>query len=104
MGTEQRDRTGEVLAQRMSIGLSTIHGITAFPGQIGLQLKILSGSSLEFGGSYVLGNTGATTAFTWGNGYLVGGTEILSFNGTGSYYLAATGATVVALVLRRLGT
>ena len=86
----------------MVIGLSTIVGVTAIPFQSSVILKILSGNSLEIGGTFCRSN-GATAAFTWTKGYLLGTSEVLSFNCTGTFYLAATGATVTVHMLRGLG-
>ena len=91
-----------VVSEKIVVGLSSIVGVTVIPFQTKINIKIVSGNSLEVGGSYSL-LTGASTAFTWGSGYLLGATEILSFNSTGNFYLAATGATVTAHILRGRG-
>jgi hypothetical protein len=91
-----------LLPERIIVGPSAIVGVTAFVHQSFVNIKILSGGSLEIGGTYAL-SSGATTAFTWGNGYLLGATEILGFNATGNFFLAATGATVTVFVLRQQG-
>ena len=83
----------------MIVGLSTIVGVSFWPQQVGVIIKNFSGGSLEIGGTYVL-SAGATAAFTWGNGYIFGAGEALSLNHTGMMYLAATGATVTAMVVR----
>lgn len=93
------NQIGSFLAERIAVGLSTIVGVTAWPGQVSVLMKIVSGSSLEIGGTYCLDGSGATTAFTWGKGYLISTTEA-RYNMIGQFYLAATGATVVVEVLR----
>lgn len=96
------DDIANLVPERLVIGLSAIVGVTAQPFQSVVTIKILSGNSLEIGGSFAL-SAGASTAFTWGAGYLLGTSEVLSFNATGTFFLAATGATVTALVLRGAG-
>lgn len=96
------DDIGSVIPERLVVGLSSIVGVSAIPFQSAVVIKILAGSSLEIGGSYAL-SSGASTAFTWGAGYLLGTSEVLSFNATGTFYLAATGATVTASILRLRG-
>lgn len=96
------DDIGSVIAEKLYVGLSSIFGVTAIPFQSATVIKILSGNTLEIGGSYSMLN-GASTAFTWGSGYVMGASEVLAFNATGNFYLAATGATVTALVLRMRG-
>lgn len=81
---------GSLVGQRVIVGLSTITGVTLAAGQSAVQLKILSGSSLEIGGA----------SLTWGAGYLLGVNEVISLDMNGTFYLAATGATVVACVLK----
>jgi hypothetical protein len=91
-----------MLAQRVTVGLSSIVGITLASSQNAILIKKISGGSLEIGGTYSLSSTGATTPFTWGNGFLVGNSELISGNISGQFYLAATGATVTCNILRGL--
>lgn len=96
------DDIGQLVTEIMTLGLSTIVGITALPFQSAVQLKYLSGGSLEIGGTYSL-SAGASTAFTWGKGYLMGTSEVYSANSIGAIYMAATGATTIVHVIRALG-
>lgn len=76
----------------LTIGLSTIVGITVAPGQLAVSLRYATGGSLEIGGS----------GHTWGAGYLMASTEIKDFNCAGTFFLAARGATVTAYIMRGL--
>jgi len=90
MGREQDIHA--LRASRHDIGLSTITGVTVLPGQIGVVIKNFTGGSLEIGG----------TGLTWGEGYLMGAGEAVSIDSAGTFFLAATGATVTAMVLKGL--
>ena len=94
------DDVFQFLPQQLVIGLSQIFGVTIGAGQVSVSLKWFSGGTLEIGGTYVLSSTGVTTAFTWGTGYVLDTTESLSSNMSGNFYLAASGSTVVAMLLR----
>lgn len=74
----------------LTIGLSTIVGITVIPGQIAVSLKYGAGGSLEIGGA----------SLTWGAGYLFGTAEVKDFNSAATFYVAAKGATVTAYIMR----
>ena len=67
----------------------TVSGFTVGSGFMSVVIKYFSGGSLEIGGS----------TLAPGNGYLISGSEVLSFDLRGSFYLAATGATVTAYIL-----
>lgn len=75
---------------RLSIGLSQIVGVTVAPGQNASIVKYYSGGSLEIGGA----------SLTWGAGYLFNANEVISIQSSGTYYLAATGATVIAMIFK----
>lgn len=75
---------------RVSIGLSQIRGITIVPGQNACVVKYFSGGSLEIGGP----------SLTWGSGYMFSASEAISMQSSGTYYLAATGATVIAMIFK----
>ena len=94
-----RDEVSLFVSEKFTIGLSTIVGVTAIAGQNATVLKYTSGGSLEIGGAHSMVN-GATVAFSWGNGYLMGSSEILNVNMSGIFYLAATGATVICHLIR----
>lgn len=91
MGREQ-DVTG-IGSTRLTLGLSTVFGITNIPGLLTNTLKYFSGGSLEIGGSNL----------TWGGGYMLGTSEVFNFSTVGTFYLCATGATVVAMLARGVG-
>lgn len=69
---------------RLSVGLSTIIGISTLPYSNAVVIQQVSGSTLEIGGA----------SLTWGQGFIYPGTPI-SFNCAGSFYLAATGSTAI---------
>lgn len=78
--------------EKVVIGASQILGVTLLAGQKWGTLKYASGGSLEIGGP----------SLTFGQGYLVSASEALSFPMTNTFYLAASGATVVSFLLRGL--
>ena len=98
-----------LLPEILVLGLSQIYAIPPASNQSAAILKILSGGSLEIGGTYAMtggglsGGIGSTTAFTWTKGYLIGNSEVLNFNCIGKFYLAATGSTVTVSMIRELG-
>lgn len=93
----------QVVSERIVVGLSSIVGVSIIAYQSSVMLKILSGGgSLEIGGTYSL-SAGSSAAFTWGNGYLLGTSEIAEWNSTGMFFLAATGATITVALMRGLG-
>lgn len=75
---------------RVVVDLSQIVGVTISAYQNASIIKYYSGGSLEIGGA----------SLTWGQGYLFSGGEALSIQSSGTYYLVATGATVIAMVLK----
>lgn len=78
------------LGQRFAIGLSQIVGVTVTSGQCAAIYKYFSGGTLEIGGA----------TLTWGNGYVFSPGEAIAMDSAGTFYFAATGATVVLMVLR----
>lgn len=94
------NEVGHCLPERINVGLSSIIGVSAAIGQVDISIKLLAASgSLEIGGTYAYSG-GTYAAFTWGNGYLLGTSEVLKLNMQGTFWLAATGATVTALIMR----
>lgn len=93
------DDVFQFLPERINVGLSSIIGVTVWPGQVSVSLKYFTGGTLEVGGTYAV-TAGATVAFTWGKGYVMDTAESLSSNMSGIFYLAATGATVTAMLIR----
>lgn len=74
------------------MGLSSIiqvDGLTA--GCNSLLVKQVSGGSLE-----ILGASNQA----WASGYLMGSAEVLTFGGPATVFLAATGATAIAHVIK----
>jgi len=85
-----RDDVYTPFASRITVGLSSILQITPIAGQNCLVLKGISISTLEIGGA----------SLTWGQGYPLSSGEALSWNGSGSFYLAASGATATVALFR----
>lgn len=85
-----------ITAQRVIVGVSQILGVTVVAGQISSTIGYLSGGSLEVGGA----------SLTWGKGWLMGSTTtpqgLLPDLSAGTYYLAATGATVTCQIITKL--
>lgn len=80
-------------ATQLVVGVSSILKVQPSAYSFGYNLKLFSGSSLEFVNSCAtLTGTGATG---WGTGYLIGSSESVTFDGPATFYLAATGATAV---------
>lgn len=88
-----RDKVlGDLLPSRVFVGLSTLIGITSLPGQQALSLEYLSGGTLE------IVSSGASVG--WGQGFIVPSNAILSFDVSGTIWLAASSATTTIMVLR----
>lgn len=88
----RQDDVLSLRAVRVSIGPSTIIGVTVAATQFACVLKVAAGGSsgtMEVGG----------TALTWGAGYPIGASEVLSINACGTFYLAASGVTMTAALL-----
>ena len=86
---------GSISSTQIIIGLSTLIRIAPGPFTYSRSLKILSGGGtleivpipLALSGSSCVG---------WGLGYPLGAGEIVSADGPTVFYLAATGATMIA--------
>lgn len=80
---------------RMSIGLSSIIGVTIGQFQNGIMVKLITGGTLEIGGASLL----------WGQGWpFTASSETIGFNGSGTFYLCASGATCTVALLKGLST
>lgn len=93
----QRD-TIVIGATRIAVGLSQI--IRVVPGNYAYvqTLKIFSGGgTLEIVEPAYSGSSTAASS-GWGTGYPVGASEIVPISGPAAFYLAATGATMIAVM------
>lgn len=79
-----------LVGQKHTIGLSSIVGISVIPGVVSVLVQYGTGGSLEIGGA----------TLTWGQGFLFKVDQGISLDNAGTFYLAATGATVTAYTLR----
>lgn len=77
------------VSKRITVGLSSIVGVTVIPNQVYQVVKQLSGGTLEIGGA----------TLSWGIGYPFTASEIRDVNNSGTFYLCANGATCIAAVL-----
>ncbi len=86
-------------ATRISVGLSQVIRIQGSANQYSTALKYGSGGSLEIVAPQLSGtSTSVGTSNAWSTGYLLATTEVMSWDGNATIYLAATGATAVAHV------
>lgn len=85
-------------ATRVAVGLSTVIRIIPNDYDYAQSIKIFSGAgTLEIVRPQLSGSsTGTGTA--WGTGYPLGASEIFNVSGPAVFYLAATGATMVAAI------
>ena len=77
----------------LTVGTSSILGLTAMPGQVGLIIRMFANTAtLQVGGA----------SLTWGLGGILSGntTAFQLVKATGTVYFAATGATVTIGILR----
>lgn len=85
-------------ATRIPVGLSAIVAVRPTAYSFGINFKIASG-----GGSLEVVSPGMTLSGAgvtgWGGGYLVGDQESVQIDGPCTFYLAATGATMVACMM-----
>lgn len=82
------------IGERLVIAPGSVVGITTSPGQIAVQVKLLSGGTLEIGGATgVNGNT-------FGSLYPISANEVISQNNSGKFYLWASSATCTVAILR----
>jgi hypothetical protein len=106
----------------IGVGATLALFVDVQPGQIATTVKYMNGGTLEIlpptlGMSFVPGvstvNQGiflggstqslAMLAALSGTGYLMGSSEVLSFNGPTRFYLSALGATTLVCVIRHFG-
>ena len=80
---------------RLAVGSSAgyVAGITGGAGVVSIQVKYLSGGTLEI--------LGVTTQAS-GTGYLLGVSEALTIGGPATFFLSSTGATSVVAILRSI--
>lgn len=88
-------------ATRMSVGLSQVLLVKPSNFQTVAAFKIFSGGTLEVVRPQLSGasTAGGGSSLAWGNGYVVGATEIVAINTSAAFYLAASGSTVVICAL-----
>lgn len=84
---------------KFSVGLSQIIRITPSDYQYAQSLKILSGGGTLELVPPALSGTSTAAASGWGTGYPIGASEVFNFGGPAVFYLAATGATMVAVMV-----
>lgn len=97
-----QNEIGVVGATKFAVGLSQIIRVTPTAYQYAQSVKILSGGgTLEIVGVAFSGSSTAagTSTVGWGTGYPIGAAEVVSVGGPAVFYLAATGATMVAVML-----
>jgi len=82
----------DFIPERITVGLSSIIGVSVRPGQISVSLEWLSGGTLLI--------VNPNTPALWDQGFVVPGSAICSFDMIGTLYLAAQSATTVVSVLR----
>ena len=82
---------------RISVGLSAIIKIQAGARQYAESIKIFSGGGTLEIVPIPVALTGSSAA-GWGAGYPLGASEVFNIGGPATFYLAATGATMVAVM------
>lgn len=82
-------------ATRITVGLSAIIRISPSAFQYSEGLKILSGGGTLEIVPCPLALSGSST-IGWGTGYPIGASETINVSGPAVFYLAASGATMVA--------
>lgn len=105
MSSFRDEDTKYVYPETIHIAAGVTMMVLPMPGQLGLQLKYVSGGSLSVVGS-TFTQYGVVHGCTYAvnNIYTLGTSEILSLNQSGPLYLMGTGATVVANMFRRLSS
>lgn len=94
MAMYQNDSVG-IGATRIVVGLSAIVKVTPGAYWYSDTLKITAaGGTLEIVPVPVA--LSGSSAAGWGLGYMLGGTEVYNIGGPAKFYLAATGATMIA--------
>lgn len=88
-------------ATRFTVGLSQVLRVSPAPFQTVAAFKIFSGGTLEVVRPQLSGASTAagSASLSWGNGYVVGATEIVAINTSAAFYLAASGTAVVVQCL-----
>ncbi len=86
-------------ATLVTVGLSGIVAVRPTAYQYGVGIKIDSG-----GGTLEIlapppSLAGSSAAALWGTGYKIGASESIQASGPATFYLAATGATMIAAVI-----
>jgi hypothetical protein len=85
-------------ATRITVGLSQVVRVMPTAYQYAEGIKIFSGGgTLEICPPCLSGTS--TSTGNWGVGYPIGASEVVNLGGPAVFYLAATGATMVATVL-----
>lgn len=90
-------REGDVygtLGSQVTINPGDVAEVLALSGQLAVNIKMISGTTLEIGGP-----TGATGQ-TFGLMYPIASTEVVSMNMSGKFYLWASGTTAVVAILK----
>lgn len=82
------------LGSRLVLAPNTVTEVSVEPGQLGLNIKLLAGGTLEIGGA-----TGASGQ-TFGLMYPININEIISVDMAGRFYVWASGATCTVALLR----
>lgn len=96
------ERIVDIVAGPVTVGLSALIGITGVSSQNALLIKYISGGSLVVGGATCI--NGSALAVGGANGYLMGTSEVLSMNTSGTVYLTAKGATAICHVVHTITT
>jgi hypothetical protein len=89
------DSVAVIGATRITIGLSALVKVSPMAFAKGGVIKIFSGGgTLEIIPQPIA--LSGTSAAGWGNGYPLAAAEVKAIDGPATFYLAATGATMVA--------
>jgi hypothetical protein len=80
---------------QIAVGLSTITAIRPQPFQIAESFKVVSGGTLWLTPCAPVALTGSSAAASIAVGYPVSGSEVMNVGGPATFYLSASGATVV---------
>ncbi len=92
MGREQD--IAALAAEQLVIAPTTVVGLTVWPGQLAMQIKLISGGTCEIGGpTFVAGQT-------YGALWPLAANEIWNASQSGKTYLWASGATCTVAILR----
>lgn len=91
----QTNRIFAIGATRITVGLSAIVKVSSLANQGSGAFKIFSGGGTLEIVPFPVALSGSSAA-GWGIGYPIGANEIITVGGPAQFYLAATGATMVA--------